>query len=58
MKKIHENKKGYLERQSQKQKEMEEAYKKTKQYKIAIADPSTYMIIQVKRLRMRLKGTK
>lgn len=45
MKKIHENKKGYLERQSQKQKEMEEAYKKTKQFKISIADPSIFVTI-------------
>jgi hypothetical protein len=51
MQKIHENKKGYLERQSQKIKEMEEAYKKTKQYKISIADPSTYSLIKASRLK-------
>jgi hypothetical protein len=32
MKKIEQNKKGYLERQTDKRKEMEEAYKRTKEY--------------------------
>lgn len=40
MKKIEENKRGYLERQTEKRKEMEEAYKRTKEYEILIADPS------------------
>lgn len=40
LRKIEENKRGYVERQTQQRKEMEEAYKRTKEYEILVSDPS------------------
>ena len=51
LKKIEENKKGYLERQGERRKQMEEAYKRTKEYQVAIAEPGKSECTQVARCR-------
>ena len=44
MKKIEENKKGYIERQSKQRAEMEEVYRRANEYQIKVADPSKYLL--------------